>query len=383
MKRFLLVILLVGFALPSMAARLQTIDAQQAAGTETIILVFDRAVQLQQQFILPSPPRLVIDMATTQYDKASLDQFNQTYRGGQIKALRSGQFDTDTTRFVFDITHPQINYQVQALGNQLKVLLTTLPGSAAPIAQPSTDVTPIANAPVPVFRSKVAAKEAMKPTIVIDAGHGGKDSGARSRQGLLEKTITLQYAHALRDALLRTGRYKVVLTREGDEYLFLQDRVRFARTSRGDMFISLHADANPRSSAQGVSVYTLSETASDEEAAALAQQENKADIVGGLDLSHEDKTVADILIDLAQRETNNKSSRFAELVIEHMNPKIPLIANTHRFAGFRVLKAPDIPSILLEMGFLTNEQDAYRMQTREYRDKLVQSLVSAINAHFN
>jgi N-acetylmuramoyl-L-alanine amidase len=387
----ILTIAIAAFLLNNFSAQagsLQSLQVRADGTKEQVILSFSTPVVLQKSFALASPPRVVLDIATATYDKERVNAFMSSYQGNAVAGFRAGQFDNDTTRFVFDLRSDTIRWEAGSTGNQLVIQFggaaaaSVPPPAVAAASSPSLQGKTVTGAPVPVMRSANAAKEARKPVIIIDAGHGGKDEGARSAGGIREKNVTLQYAKSLRDALLRTGRYKVALTREDDTYLFLKERVQVARTHKGDLFISIHADANPRSEAEGMSVYTLSETASDEEAAALAQQENKADIVGGLDLSHEDKTVADILIDLAQRETNNKSSRFAELVVTHMHPKVPLLSNTHRYAGFRVLKAPDIPSVLMEIGFLTNKNDVYRIQTREYRDKLVQGIVKAIDAQF-
>jgi len=221
-----------------------------------------------------------------------------------------------------------------------------------------------------------------KPVVVIDPGHGGVDPGAKGPSGVWEKQITLGYAKALREALLKTGRYNVVLTRDDDRFILLRQRVELARKAGGAVFVSLHADAAPEASLRGLSVYTLSEKASDVEAEALAARENKADVVAGMDLTHESNDVAGILISLAQRESMNKSALLADQLVMHIAGKSPLLRNTHRFAGFAVLKAPDIPSVLVEIGFLTNAKDEKRIQTKSNRDALVQGMVRGIDAYF-
>lgn len=236
--------------------------------------------------------------------------------------------------------------------------------------------------PIPKPKPQTALQEDRKPVIVIDAGHGGKDRGAKGRGGIIEKDVTIQYAKALAEALRKTGRYHAALTRNADTFLFLKERVAVARKHRGDIFISLHADSNINPRAEGLSIYTVSEEASDAEAEALAAQENQSDVLGGIDLAHEDKIVADILIDLATRETRDKADILAETILKSMDAKIPLITRPHRFAGFRVLKAPDIPSVLIEVGFLTNSRDERRILTREYRDKVIRSIIRGLDTYF-
>lgn len=339
---------------------------------------------LQRSFALANPPRLVIDLNHLAHGNGvTLDG---TQPMNAVRAVRFGQFSPQTSRIVVDLASASTSYQISMAAQAITITFassatTEPPANMAPITSP-TYSDGGGFSPMPMDKPLLAAREAQKPVIVIDAGHGGKDTGAIGRSGTIEKEVTLAYARALRHALLRTGKYQVVMTRDDDRYLFLPERVEVARRQKGDLFISMHADSNPNPAAVGLSVYTLSEQASDAEAAALATQENKSDIIGGMDLSVEDKAVAGILIDLAQRETTNKSSALAEMIISTMNPKVPLLKNPHRFAGFRVLKAPDIPSVLLEVGFLSNRADESRLQSREYQDKVVQSIARAINSYF-
>jgi N-acetylmuramoyl-L-alanine amidase len=186
----------------------------------------------------------------------------------------------------------------------------------------------------------------------------------------------------LRDLLPATGRYRVQLTRDSDSFVRLRDRIAIARAADADLFISIHADAHPTADLRGASVYTLSETASDEEAEALAAQENKADLIAGVDLSNESEVVTGILIDLAQRETKNHSVKFARLVIDAIGDETYLLRNTHRFAGFAVLKAPDVPSVLVELGYLSNPEDEAQLHSTAYQAKLGQAIVEAVDAYF-
>jgi N-acetylmuramoyl-L-alanine amidase len=355
-------------------------------GLDEIRFASSAPIIIQKSFVLNNPPRLVLDIKRLSNGKGV--RLPANYRGGLISGIRFGQYDGDTSRLVLDLAATELRYQIAEEGKQLRVTLkndspNTLPTRTAPAPKPTLAPrgTPVAF-PLPVPKPEHLAKQATRPIIVIDAGHGGKDSGAVGKRGSLEKRITLDYALALRKALLQTGRYRVALTRDGDRYLFLKERVAVARKAQGDVFISLHADSNPRSDAKGLSVYTLSEKASDSEAAALARQENKADIIGGMDLSVEDAAVANILIYLAQRETNNKSERLAKTIIGAIEKRIPLITNPHRHAGFRVLKAPDIPSVLVEVGFLSNRTDEKRIQTAEHRTRVNQSIIKALDRFF-
>lgn len=221
-----------------------------------------------------------------------------------------------------------------------------------------------------------------KPVVVIDAGHGGVDPGAIGVSGVYEKFITLAMAKELKAQLEKGGRYKVYLTRDRDVFIRLRDRIAIARQYDADLFISLHADTVANSQMKGLSVYTLSQNASDSEAQALADKENKADLIAGVDLSHESADVANILIDLAQRETMNRSAVFATSVVDSLGRQVDLLGNTHRFAGFAVLKAPDVPAVLVEMGYLSNVEEERQLRQPDYRGKLAKALSLAVDHFF-
>ena len=221
-------------------------------------------------------------------------------------------------------------------------------------------------------------------TIVLDAGHGGVDPGTIGIGGTLEKNVTLPMVLELRRQLLATGRYKVVLTRDRDIFIPLHERVAIARAARADLFISIHADSIHNSQERGATVYTLSDTASDAEAAAEAARENRSDIIAGVDLSHENKEVTSILIDLAQRESMNRSVTFASLLVKEIGKQAPLIAEKpHRFAGFVVLKAPDVPSALIELGYLSNGRDERLLTEPRQRAKVASAIIHAIDLYFD
>ena len=218
--------------------------------------------------------------------------------------------------------------------------------------------------------------------VVIDAGHGGRDPGASSPFGAVEKDVTLALARDIRAALARTGRVRVALTRDDDSYLPLADRYGIARRLDADLFISIHADAAPSNdAAHGATLYTLSEVASDREAALLASRENAPDMISGARLSR-DPNVNLILIDLAQRDSLNASAEFARLLHREASPIIPFRPAWHRFAAFVVLKAPDMPSLLFESGYLTNPVDAAYIQSAEGRREIAEGMRRAVEAHF-
>jgi N-acetylmuramoyl-L-alanine amidase len=219
--------------------------------------------------------------------------------------------------------------------------------------------------------------------VVIDAGHGGPDPGAISpSDGLREKDVTLRIARAIRDELVRSGRVRVALTRDSDRFLVLQERYGIARRLKASLFISIHCDSVGSGLASGASVYTLSEVASDKESAKLAARENKADIIGGIDLGGTATDISSILIDLTQRETMNSSASFARLLGREAQSLIPLKPNFHRMASLMVLKAPDMPSILFETGYISNPSDAAFIDSSDGRKRIAESVRRAVEVYF-
>ena len=232
-------------------------------------------------------------------------------------------------------------------------------------------------------RALPGARTPGRPVVVIDPGHGGQDPGAIGAAGTFEKTITLAVSREVRRALEQTGRYRVHLTRDGDDFLPLRERVQRARRWRADLFLSIHADSIGSDETRGASVYTLSDTASDAEAAALAARENRADIIAGIDLSHESRDVANILIDLAQRETMNRSAELARLLVHELGQEVRMLpVRPHRFAGFAVLKAPDIPAALIELGYLSNPEDERLLRQGAHRRRVAAGIQRAVDAFF-
>lgn len=316
-------------------------------------------------FTLNNPHRLVIDVpATHEIKNISLPR---NYESGLIKSVRFGQFNTETSRFVFDLEKPVDVTGVRSKKNLLTVEIAGINKSSKK------------KGAYKVYESQMN----YPPLIVIDAGHGGNDPGAIGKNGTLEKQIVLEYAKTLKAKLLKTKKYRVMLTRSDDHFIMLRKRIEIARKAGAALFISLHADSGSDDSARGLSVYTVSEKASDKEAEALAARENKSDIIGGMDLSHERADVADILISLAQRETMNNSALLADLLVIELGKKVDMLPNPHRFAGFAVLKAPDIPSVLIETGFISNKKEEKLLKTKSHRDKVASGIVAAINSYFS
>jgi N-acetylmuramoyl-L-alanine amidase len=273
------------------------------------------------------------------------------------------------------------------------LILTLLPPGPTPDAPLRAARRPASQYSVtmPIGRPKPAIAlppvegpdDASLPLVVIDAGHGGHDPGATSpHSGAREKDVTLAIARALRGELLATSRFRVALTRSDDRFLVLEERSGIARRLKADLFISLHADAAESPDARGASIYTLSEVASDREAARLAARENKANIIGGVDLSAQSNAVSSILIDLTQRETMTMSSEFARLLQREAAKAVTFRSTARRFAAFVVLKSPDTPSVLFETGFISNRADAEFLASRAGQRALARGVRDAVQAHF-
>jgi N-acetylmuramoyl-L-alanine amidase len=223
-----------------------------------------------------------------------------------------------------------------------------------------------------------------RPVVVLDPGHGGIDTGTRASSGELEKDIVLDFTQRLREHIDKTGKYRVVMTRTDDTFVPLGERVRMARNAGAALFVSIHADALPRGEgdAQGASVYTVSETASDSEAARLAEKENRADVIAGVDLKAEPDDVADILIDLAQRETKSYSMQFAHRLVGELKAVTRVHKTPLKSAGLRVLRAPDVPSVLVELGYVSNREDLHSLLSGNWRNRTADTVAQAIDGYF-
>lgn len=360
-------------------------------GVGTVRIVFDADKKFDYKvFLLNNPKRLVVDTFDINVSK-KLEDYDD--KNNLVSQTRLGTVGTDGTRIVFDLKKPAIIKKAFMLPPQstfgwrfvVDVSVASEREFASKVGSDhifSSDSAPTKVASRSRSNPVKAVKKDSKKIIVLDPGHGGRDPGAIGYSGVYEKNITLAMGKELKKILEKEG-YKVYLTRSTDIFIPLRERVRIARRYKADLFLSIHADSAVNRSAKGLSVYTLSETASDKEAEALAERENKADVIGGLNLVEHSKEVSDILINLAQRESMNRSSEFATFMVQEMRKSVQLVDNTHRFAGFAVLKAPDIPSALLEMGYLSNRTEERLLKQASYRKKLAISTTKAVNKFFD
>ncbi len=343
-------------------------------------------------FQLEAPYRVVVDIQNATWN---INKRGRTPSDGLVVGYRTGAFRPDVARLVLQTAGPTRIVRSFALppdgqdGHRIVIDIAPDDGTRPQKDRNPNISPPNGDNPVPLYRPQASPRSKnkqqparQKPMIVIDAGHGGIDPGAISKTGRYEKHITLVMAKELKQALINSGRYRVTLTRSGDRFLRLRERIAIARAADADVFLSIHADSIKNPKIRGLSVYTLSEQSSDKEAEALAKRENKADLIAGVDLTGESPEVTSILIDLAQRQTMNQSAYLAEYLIKTLGRQTKLLRRTHRFAGFAVLKAPDVPSVLIELGYLSNPKEEKLLFNRQHRDKLAQGIVKGLDDYF-
>lgn len=355
-------------------------------------------------FVLNNPMRLVIDLPNMNWT-APLNKGDALHT---IKSYRKAVYNTDTLRIVVELNKPMVISKhlrlapeqgrawryvfdlkpVDPLTFQRAINQVATGGGASVTAingvQPLQIPAPKNSTLSTPKATQVATDLFRRKLVVLDAGHGGFDPGAHAVTGVYEKVITLATAKEVKQLLEASGKYTVKMTRDKDVFVKLPDRVKIARKANADLFVSLHADTIARPNVQGASVYTLSDTASDAETAKLAERENAVDSLVNVNVGHVDADVEDILIDLVTRDTMNQSKILAETVVDtfHVNGVMTLPERPHRAAGFAVLKAPDIPSILIEMGYLSNRAEATRLTDPVYRAKLAKAVVATIDRYF-
>lgn len=352
------------------AAMADLLEIRVEENVETLRIALP-AANRGKVFTLANPHRLVVDVPAV--ETLPDIRLPADYDGTLLLKARAGQFSPAVTRLVFDLSAP-VRHSVAE--EAAPALLITLRPAGKPAAAAGKHVRGDRARPDKPSKPQ-------KPVVVIDAGHGGVDPGTIGPGGTREKDVVLEIAKILQSRLQKTGRYDVKLTRSDDRFIMLRKRIEIARRHNASIFISLHADSAPAKHARGLSVYTVSEQASDKEAEALAARENKADVIGGMDLSREREDVAGILISLAQRETMNRSATLADVLVDALEDEVTMLPNSHRFAGFAVLKAPDVPSVLIETGFLSNPKDEKLLKTKSYREKLTRGIVLGIDAYFD
>jgi N-acetylmuramoyl-L-alanine amidase len=350
-----------------------------------LILDLDRKIEVRA-FALANPYRVIIDMPQVTF--AFPDKTGDKGRG-LIKAFRYGLVMQGGSRIVIDLVKPariERAHVLDAANSQPARLVLDL---AATDRDTFTRTMALNNRPAgraPRLRDPEPEAKDTRPLVVLDPGHGGPDHGTRlAPTESPEKTIVLEFCQMLKEKLEKTGKYRVAMTRTEDTFVALAERVSFARDRKAALFISVHADALERGDgdAQGATIYTLSETASDATAASVAEVENRADVIAGLDIAPEATDVADILIDLAKRETKTFSLQFARTLVGEMKNATRLHKEPMRSASFVVLKAPDIPSVLVELGYVTNKQDLKSMTSDGWRGKVTDAVAQAVGTFFN
>jgi N-acetylmuramoyl-L-alanine amidase len=338
-------------------------------------------------FTLADPYRVVIDVPQLTFRMPA--KMGEAGRG-LVKAFRFGLVMQGGSRIVLDVTGPVrvdkafVLDPVDGQPARLVVDLVAIDRDSFLRNLAIENQSRRAAAPAAREREPAGKSADPRPLVVIDPGHGGLDSGTTAPSGETEKAIVLDFSLKLRDKLEKTGKYRVAMTRADDHFVPLAERVRLARAGQAALLISVHADALAHRDPEGhgATVYTLSETASDAEAARLADTENRADLIAGVDLTDEPGDVADILIDLAQRETKAFSMHFARALVSEFKISARLHKHPLKSAGFRVLKAPDVPSVLIELGYVTNPQDLKLLTSEAWRARAAESMVQAVQTFF-
>jgi N-acetylmuramoyl-L-alanine amidase len=414
-------ILLFGLTLPAAAAWWFGFEAAVPAATAARLggndirtrFVLDLSVAVNfNAYIIPDPYRVVIDLQEVNFD---LPLGSGSEGRGLVTAYRFGLMDEGRSRIVLDTKGPVLIEKAFIVepenGQPARIILDLVPTDEKSFARlyqqqlpakaPPPDPDPALALPfdpdgtpqeLPPLSGKSGTADENtqaksrprkpRPMIVLDPGHGGIDPGAIGRSGTTEKSVALAFAQELQRRLTASGRYDVVLTRSGDNFLSLKDRVRIARKHEADLFIAIHADVVRGAPVRGATVYTLSDDASDAEAEALARDENRADLIAGVELADESDEITGILIDLALRETKNHALVFARSMVNSLKPVIEMTNRPMRSAGFLVLKAPDVPSLLLELGYLSNHADEKLLVSPEWRGRAAEAVAKAIDSYF-
>lgn len=382
-----LAMLLVVSMLPPVAAAAEPLKATayKMAGDAArmrLLIRFDREPE-PNWFLLRGPHRLVIDLPETNF---AIEPQALKARG-LIKGVRYGLIGEGRSRLIvtgkgpFEVEKLDVVQNENEPGYRLvaDIVASSEKRFEEALATQVETTGSTHSAPKGDRLGPAEARQGKRFTVVVDPGHGGIDGGAEGPNGTVEKTITLAFALELKAKLAATGRYDVHMTREKDDFLRLDERVRIARQHEADLLISIHADTIRLKGIRGATVYTVSDKASDAEAQALADRENLSDQLAGISIEEQNHEVSDILVDLIRRETHNFSIRFARSLVGELSGNIEMINNPHRSAGFRVLKAPDVPSVLVELGYLSNPKDEEQLRDAAWRGKAIDGIMSAVS----
>jgi N-acetylmuramoyl-L-alanine amidase len=363
-------------------------EARLAGDDKQTRLIIDLTRKIDvRAFTIADPYRVVIDIPQVNFQfPAKTGEHGR----GIVKAFRFGVVMKGRSRIVIDVAGPVRVSRAfvvdPAEGQPARLVVDLAPVDRETFLRAAAIDNRLPKALEPPVPQEDAPKAPgdTRPMIVVDPGHGGIDNGTHAPSGEQEKDLVLRFATMLREKLEKTGKYRVAMTRADDTFVPLNDRVRFARGQGAQLFISIHCDALARGegSADGATIYTASDKASDAEAQRLADAENRADIIAGVNLAAESDDIADILIDLAQRETKTFSASFARLVATEFKSATRLHKNPLRSAGFRVLKAPDIPSVLIELGYVSNPADLKQLISDQWRGRTSEAVAQAVHTYF-
>lgn len=402
-KIFLYALICLFFCCQAMAATVTDVRfAHFKTGVVRIVVETDKRADVDV-IALHNPERLALDLTDSVISKQV--QKKTFAPNNLIAGVRFGRPRANVARIVLDLKNevkaehfllpPQTQNGIWRFVADLTVVGPAVSKGNVPLMKQTKNPSPIKpmyepqpskKTTTPVKKQTTSAlqpfKKKQKHIVMLDPGHGGKDPGAISKNGHYEKDLTLKMGKETRKLLEKAG-YKVVMTRDTDVYISLRGRVKKAHAAKADLFISIHADSSTNSSAKGLSIYTLSETASDREAAALADRENKSDILFEMDLGDVNQDASKVLIDLAQTETIGNSRRYADFVEAEMRKTVQTVPQPNKHAGFAVLKSPSVPAVLLEMGYLSNRKEEAQLQKAAYRKKLGEALVRAVNKYFD
>ncbi|ODA68832.1 N-acetylmuramoyl-L-alanine amidase AmiA precursor [Methyloligella halotolerans] len=361
-------------------------DARLAGDQQRTRFIADLSKKVDVHvFTLDNPYRVIVDLADVQFQ---MPPGIGEKPKGLIKGYRYGLFAPGKSRIVIDVASPFLVDKTFVLdardGQPARLVIDLVPTDRKTFLKSTESAAAETSPPVRPLPPAKERPASAKPIVVLDPGHGGIDSGAVSKKGTEEKDVVMAFTQLLKKQLEETGKFDVALTREGDRFLTLRDRVAFAHEKGASLFLSIHADFFPhKGEARGATIFTLSENGSDAEARALAAKENLADAVGGYELPQEpDEILANILIDLAQRETQNRSMVFAGAILSTLEGRVKLHSSKPKSASFRVLKSPDVPSVLLELGYLSDTDDEKLLLSESWREKTAQAVSHAVESYF-